>query len=71
MSLARRCQKKEFGLTVDMWDTSPRKKEKAWPMEKLEGGKDPVAISIGAELDQTERKNTFEYIIFGKKPGLL
>lgn len=31
-------------------------------MEKLEGGKDPVAISIGAELDQTERKNTFEYI---------
>jgi len=46
---------------MDTWDSSPRKKEKACPIGKLEGVKDPAAISTGAELDRTERKNTFEY----------
>lgn len=62
MPLASHCQKKEFGHIMDTWDVSHRKKEKAWPMGKLGGGKDTVAISIGAELDQMERKKTFECI---------
>lgn len=59
MFLAGHYQKKEFGDTVGTWDASPREKKKAWPMGKLEGGKDQDTICTGAELDQMERKNLF------------